>query len=761
MNNWSRRSFLGSALYGLSAHALAGIAPKSSKADAVVNPGPARGGDAATFAEIASVGNFTGPLHRQTSEVLAQFESRSSGGNVEIASFSIALRWDPFASVQEAAAGEHTIQWFKQSSGDVRRQEACTLSFAGLELRRYLAQMSKVVGPSSLQFKSISENPKGNLFVVESLTSDGALPLFRKYISPALLEDLRGGAERFAVVPANIEGRVVILLLGSDRVGALYAVYSFLEKLGARWLGLGEENEHIPALERFQLQEGYVEKPGFGLRGFWGMRKNRGTEPLFSWMAKNRLNVWGADNLLPGMRKRGIKLVGGEHWVQEEAGFDGNICQSIPGKLERFVSNVVNLLVDGIYKDVDILEYLPLDWGIRCEADASLGSPTDRDLNIVHHLRQAVHAAYQEGRIDRDVSIFTLAYFDTVSPPTHPMPSNFDYQHTSVGFYPQRCFAHALNDPTCNEAWVAYEKRPGGEYAISQPNNEQLSAYLNLWCGGATPYKGRVGFGDYYERAILYNLPIPLMNLMAKDYPYLRELGVWDVRYMHVATSSWATKTLTNYQFAKMLWNPNLDVPALLADYFYTRYGPIARPMSDFYFHLERAMSNIMFLKLQFTDRFNRIVMMKENLFIWQHLQLDASHPMLNCGVSLTESIEELLTCRQILDATLRLSVPSRIHQRIVEDKEWFEYASNTIHFYYYMARTYIRKTEGDIDGARKEFGDAQRVGQLLREQHLPILISGVHQPNQADELEATGLMPAYAWFKDNLVSNEKKGNRL
>lgn len=759
MKHWSRRSFLGSASYGLGAHLLDRIAPEGLKAVALAKPRDTiEGGATISVPDVASVGGFTGSLHRQTSKVLLQFGSPSQRGNFEVASFSIALTWDPFASVQEAAASERMVQWFKQSSGDVVRQEACALSFAALELRRYLARMSKLVDQSSLQFKSISDNPKGNLIVIESVALDGGLPSFKRYLPPAVLEALRGGAERLAVVPINVESRVVILLMGSDHVGALYAVYSFLERIGVRWLGLDEGNEYVPESGRFQLREGYVEKPGFGLRGFWAFRKNRGTEQLFSWMAKNRLNIWGADNLLPGMRKRGIKLVGGEHWVQEEAGFRGNICQSTPGQLQRFVDNIVNLLAEGIYKDLDILEYLPLDWGVRCEADARLGSPTDRDINVVHHLRRAIHSAYQAGRLDRDVPVFMLSYFDTVAPPTRPLPREFDYDHTSVGFYPQRCFVHALDDSTCNETWVMYEKHPQGEYAISQPINAQLNAYLKLWTDGKSPYKGRVGYGDYYNRAILYNLPIPLMNLMAKDYPYLQELGVWDVRYMHVTTSDWATKTLTNYQFAKMLWNPALDVPTLLGDYFQTRYGPVARSMCDFYFHLERAMSNIMFLKLQFTERFNRIVKMKETLFIWQHLQLDPIHPVLNNGISLTESVQELRTCRQILDETLAPSIPSLIRQRVTEDKDWFEYASNTMHFYYYMSRTYIRKVEGDINGARGEFREAQKFAQLLQGQRLPILIPGVHQPNQADELEATGLMPAFAWLKDNLDANSGEG---
>jgi hypothetical protein len=117
----------------------------------------------------------------------------------------------------------------------------------------------------------------------------------------------------------------------------------------------------------------------------------------------------------------------------------------------------------------------------------------------------------------------------------------------------------------------------------------------------------------------------------------------------------------------------------------------------------------------------------------------------------LKESVQELQTCREILDKLGRLALSPPIRQRVAEDAKWFDYASNTMNFYYYLSRTYIRKVEGDLDGARKEFDQVEKFAQLLREQQWPFLIPGVHAPNQADKLKATGLMPAYEWLSNNL----------
>lgn len=683
--------------------------------------------------------NSTGELHRGTLEELSR-TSPPEQGTIDLMNHSIAVSWEPFQTVREAASSESAIDWHRDS---IARQESCTLSFAALELRHYLCRITKSDESKTtvLPFRSPLGRRDGNLIVITTLNSEQVLELYKRHIPTATLLALRRRSEGFAAIPLKEQGRSIILLIGSDRVGALYAVYDFLEKLGVRWLGLGEENEVMPDARQFRLPPAYVETPGFGFRALYAFRKNRGTEELFSWMAKNKMNAWGADNLLPGMRKRGLKLYGGNHWIQTEAGIKGYLCLSNSEQYDRFVANTVNQLAEGLYKDLDILEYLPGDWAVRCERDDSLGSPTDRDILLVHRLRKAIRAAYTAGRLNRDVPVFFYAYTgaNTIAPPTRPMPQDFDYKNTSVGFYAERCFNHALNDPTCNESFVISCYR--------RPINAQLNQYLKLWTNGTTSYQGQVGFGDYYSMRRLFQIPNPLMTLISKDIPYLHQLGVWDVRYMHVRTSRWATTTLTSYQFAKMLWDPKLNVPVLLADYFRARYRTAARIMCDFYFHLERAMSNIMFLKADFAERFNRISKERKNLFIWEHLQLEPFHPALNDGTDLGESVSELVLCRKLLDEALASALPPDVQQKTAEDDMWFQYASNTMHFYYYMARTYTRMVDGDLQIAGQDFAEAEKyAGWLLEHDFVNI----AHWPGRnEDALEATMIKPAYEWIKN------------
>src|SRR5262249_55111900 len=142
----------------------------------------------------------------------------------------------------------------------------------------------------------------------------------------------------------------------------------------------------------------------------------------------------------------------------------------------------------------------------------------------------------------------------------------------------------------------------------------------------------------------------------------------------------------------------------------------------NFYFHLERAMRNIMYLKGDFVERFNHIYKLKETLFVWEHLHLEPYHPGLNDGEDLEESVQELRLCRALLDQAVEAPVSKLIRQRIMEDNDWFEYASNTMNFYYYMARTYIDSEAGKSEVARKDFTEAEESAERLRHQALPIL---------------------------------------
>jgi len=49
----------------------------------------------------------------------------------------------------------------------------------------------------------------------------------------------------------------------------------------------------------------------------------------------------------------------------------------------------------------------------------------------------------------------------------------------------------------------------------------------------------------------------------------------------------WSSQGLNYYVLAKLLWNPHLDVDALIADYCQAAYGPAAEPMRRYYAMIE------------------------------------------------------------------------------------------------------------------------------------------------------------------------------
>jgi hypothetical protein len=85
------------------------------------------------------------------------------------------------------------------------------------------------------------------------------------------------------------------------------------------------------------------------------------------------------------------------------------------------------------------------------------------------------------------------------------------------------------------------------------------------------------------------NLPWPLVHTMRTDIPYYRDRGV-EGFYTQLSEDLWHRLGLNFYVAAKLCWNADLDVDALLDDYFEKFYGPAAKPMQDYFTAMEQSM---------------------------------------------------------------------------------------------------------------------------------------------------------------------------
>ena len=217
----------------------------------------------------------------------------------------------PFGSIEQAAVSENKVNFWDDNFED---DDACTECFAAVELRRFLSACTGIPS-TNIQLTSTKELPQtGCVFVIGNRRSNpliGSLSA-KDGNSPALTTP---ESFRIRVIPR--ESASVCIIEGKGRIGTLYGVYAYLERLGMRFFGLAEQGTVYPAGKVAIPNEpvDLVENPAFSTRGFYAW-ENRGNEELFLWMARNRMNFWtSAQKEIPLLKKLGMRLAIGAHDV--------------------------------------------------------------------------------------------------------------------------------------------------------------------------------------------------------------------------------------------------------------------------------------------------------------------------------------------------------------------------------------------------------------------------------------------------------------
>jgi hypothetical protein len=316
-------------------------------------------------------------------------------------------------------------------------------------------------------------------------------------------------------------------------------------------------------------------------------------------------------------------------------------------------------------------------------------------MRLVYQVNKEVQKARKDGRLKRNVHLSTLAYSDTLAPPTRPLPEDFDYENCSVTFYPiQRCYVHAMNDPNCTEI-----------------NQGYANAYLGWAPHKGGFYQGALFVGEYYNVSNYKSMPILYTRIMAADIPWYYKTGARNLQYMHTLAKGWGTWTLNQYMLARMLWNPALDVNAMLNDYFQKFYPTAAERTKAFYGHLEDALRNITPLKTNMTIHLNR----GDDPFAMKHFHYEPYHPQTDDGPDLLEIIESLRLARSDIDAALLECKDPVERARLLADERRFAYGEDMVSFLYHTARTVMFDKAGNEPTARREFEKVEHAGGDLR----------------------------------------------
>ena len=128
------------------------------------------------------------------------------------------------------------------------------------------------------------------------------------------------------------------------------------------------------------------------------------------------------------------------------------------------------------------------------------------------------------------------------------------------------CNNHRIARPTCRR------------------NEEMFTKELERWA----ELTDHLFIYEYYNKGAWGGLPYPQIHVIRWDIPYFKDLGV-EGFYTQAAGGRFRVLGLNHYIAGKLLWDAELDVELLLADFYERFYQEAAGPMARYWERLEAA----------------------------------------------------------------------------------------------------------------------------------------------------------------------------
>lgn len=388
-----------------------------------------------------------------------------------------------------------------------------------------------------------------------------------------------------------------VIVRGINDLGTLFGVYELLERcFDVRWFMPGEEGEYYPGKETLEIgQINLVFKPSFDVRwvysGDWSLHQR-----MNAYVKVGNRNVginWKWDyhtygKLLPpgkyyANHPEYFALVNGKRTIRTEKEAQGNqICTSNPEVISEVAKNLIDTL--DANPGINIINFCPEDNHRFCECENCraldesgrdwLGKYANRFAVFNNKIAKIVKEKYP------DVLIKVGAYEMYARPPldvNYNPESNILFQVCHLWF----CHNHPLGSNKCRQG-ITFEPKdkflPNLEFERILDQWLKLSSHLFVY--------------EYYELSGMRraNLFWPVIHSMRSDIPYYRNKGVEG--FFTQTSDDWPRLGVNFYVASKLCWNADLNVDAILDDYFQKFYGSASRPVKEFFITTESAMQN-------------------------------------------------------------------------------------------------------------------------------------------------------------------------
>ena len=390
-----------------------------------------------------------------------------------------------------------------------------------------------------------------------------------------------------------------LLLGGGGPRGKLYAVYEFLEKyLGVRWFGSDTSDEVIPqrSIEEIcaVIKNGIRDKqvPSFYFRE---TASTLGGPDSVSTLGKLRFNTvncgWGGGkDLSPELRKRGMDLIVRGHetyrvflppkkqfiehpewstfYKGKRVGLDvlgdcrrATFCTTNKEALSIFLENIATYV-----KERPAIKYLypwPSDAAVWCECEnCRKYSVPDRLLILDEAIAKTVK------KVRPDMTVVHFAYFNHMEPPEKLRPS----AEMAVSFCGWgRNFEYSFADEGSREAV-----------------RRALIGWSEICSSGGN------SLFIHSKHMRLYGIGFVLMPLAVtqRDMQHFKKLGVDGLDLGGRGAKGWWLKALNDTVVAKLAWDCNADVEAIINDYFQTYWEPVGKEVKEVFLSVKKALPN-------------------------------------------------------------------------------------------------------------------------------------------------------------------------
>jgi hypothetical protein len=344
-----------------------------------------------------------------------------------------------------------------------------------------------------------------------------------------------------------------VYLAGNNDTSHYYAAAELLRGWGCRWYLPTEFGECIPNERNLKVGElNYAYSSPFEVRAYW-----------ISWLGDH---TGAADFQLRNMMtdRRGLPPSGHALGQYTKGLGKGTFhfpitapstAQHVAGKVEKMYAKgkMFSLgMEDGSYDSYDAKDQklMKLQW----DKYFMRWSVTDPMLELYNNVARTLQNKYPQSRC----KIGFLAYANMTIPPAREMTAERSLfcELAPIDIDP----IHGMDDP-------------------QSPPRQEFRQMLHKW---AKVMQGRLAIYDYDQGMLVWrDLPNPSHQSFRQDVQHYRKAGILGVNTE--SRNAIATTFLNLHLRARLLWNPDEDIDALLADFYQRFYGPAAKPMGAYW----------------------------------------------------------------------------------------------------------------------------------------------------------------------------------